>query len=384
MGHATLFQRLMVAFLAGLTVTVAVVAPAHGAEENAIAPTDGQRKAVAALHAAGATIAIDGNYEVVRVSFARTLRSTGRATDDTLVHLKALPKLESLSLSGSGITDAGLEHLKGLGNLRTLTVFSSGVTAEAIDRLRQALPECRIVTLRSGGARRSSGASGGSRRGPFGFFPISRATLIGQLIRREVQTELKLTEGQREQINDLAQGVARNREYQELSSRYRQATDSQQRTALRSKLTKLRERQQQEANTKAKGLLKPEQNARAHELVLRATGTRAMLRVDVAKALALTDDQQQKIRSLNEEQSTTMRQLSMDRREGKFDLRTYVRRIGELSQQTQEKILDVLSQEQRGKWTEMLGPPGPRPRSRFSRGRDVGPRTGTDRQPVRP
>ena len=213
MGHAheILFQRLMVAFLAGLTVTV--TATLHGAEEPAVAPTDAQRKAVAALHAAGARIAIDGNYAVVSVSFLPTRGATSRATDDTLAHLTALPKLRSLSLSGAGITDAALEHLKGLRSLRTLTVYSSGVTAEALDKLRLALPECRIVESRFG----SRGSRDGFRGRPSGFFGVSRATLVGQLIRREVQTELKLTESQREQINDLAQGVIviRSKEYQD-------------------------------------------------------------------------------------------------------------------------------------------------------------------------
>ena len=43
------------------------------------------------------------------------------------------------------ITDAGLEHLKGLTKLRSLRLSGTKVTHEGVNKLQQALPNCKIA-----------------------------------------------------------------------------------------------------------------------------------------------------------------------------------------------------------------------------------------------
>ncbi len=66
--------------------------------------------------------------------------------DAELVHLKRLTRLKELDLSGTQITDAGLIHLKELTNLKSLGLGlgRTQVTDEGMEKLRQALPHCRI------------------------------------------------------------------------------------------------------------------------------------------------------------------------------------------------------------------------------------------------
>jgi hypothetical protein len=66
-------------------------------------------------------------------------------TDAGLVHLKGLTQLHTLDLSWTKVTDAGLVHLKGLTQLQTLSLFGTEVTGAGIQKLRQALPNCKTV-----------------------------------------------------------------------------------------------------------------------------------------------------------------------------------------------------------------------------------------------
>jgi len=65
-------------------------------------------------------------------------------TDAGLEHLKGLSNLQTLYLGHNQITDAGLVHLKGLTNLKDLNLRSTSVTDEGVQKLQQALPNCRI------------------------------------------------------------------------------------------------------------------------------------------------------------------------------------------------------------------------------------------------
>ena len=67
-----------------------------------------------------------------------------KITDQGMVHIKALTRLQTLKLDHANVTDRGLEHLMGLTNLRSLSLTNTDVTDEGIKKLRRALPKCRI------------------------------------------------------------------------------------------------------------------------------------------------------------------------------------------------------------------------------------------------
>jgi hypothetical protein len=68
----------------------------------------------------------------------------GAITDTGLVHLNGLTRLEILVLSFTKISDAGLDHLKRLTNLKKLDLTQTQVTNESVEKLQEALPNCKI------------------------------------------------------------------------------------------------------------------------------------------------------------------------------------------------------------------------------------------------
>jgi len=67
-------------------------------------------------------------------------------TDVCLPEFKRFPLLEILMLNSTGITDRGLQELSTFKNLRQLDIENCSVSAEAVDRLQDALPNCKVVT----------------------------------------------------------------------------------------------------------------------------------------------------------------------------------------------------------------------------------------------
>lgn len=132
-----------------LVVTVACVG--FGWMGHKLRQAERQREAVAAIRELGAWVHYDSDVyppdHKRRPSWLR--QSIGedvfanvvdvrweRASDDALVHLAALPKLEHLNLAGSEITDNGLTHLRPLKHLRSLDLASTKVTDTGLMHLR--------------------------------------------------------------------------------------------------------------------------------------------------------------------------------------------------------------------------------------------------------
>ncbi|QSV47208.1 J domain-containing protein [Geobacter benzoatilyticus] len=71
-------------------------------------------------------------------------------TGEGIIHLLELKNLERLYLYDTRVTSAGLACLKHLPRLRSLTLSNAPVTDGELERLRLALPGCRVVILQSG------------------------------------------------------------------------------------------------------------------------------------------------------------------------------------------------------------------------------------------
>jgi hypothetical protein len=67
--------------------------------------------------------------------------------DDDLVCLRALPRLQTLTLTSTSITDAGLQHLEGLREAMLIDLRFTQVTGQGANRLRDKLPNAKILLL---------------------------------------------------------------------------------------------------------------------------------------------------------------------------------------------------------------------------------------------
>uniref|UniRef100_A0A831UB27 J domain-containing protein n=1 Tax=Geobacter metallireducens TaxID=28232 RepID=A0A831UB27_GEOME len=96
-------------------------------------------------------IADDDLSHILRLTGIRELYLSGEGiTGEGIVHLLELKNLERLYLYDTQVGDAGLACLKYLPRLRSLTISNAPVTDGGLDRLRLALPGCRVVILQSG------------------------------------------------------------------------------------------------------------------------------------------------------------------------------------------------------------------------------------------
>jgi len=67
-------------------------------------------------------------------------------SDAGLASLKDLPALQRLGLEGTQITDAGLANLPAMKALTEVSVVSTAVTQEGVDKIKNSIPDCNIVT----------------------------------------------------------------------------------------------------------------------------------------------------------------------------------------------------------------------------------------------
>ncbi|MBI5758941.1 MAG: hypothetical protein HZA46_10530 [Planctomycetales bacterium] len=294
------------------------------ADEAFTPPSEDERKAVATLAEKGATLTIDGRYQVIRVSIS----TTSQITDDDLRHLGAFKSLKSLTLSSSRLTDAAIEHLKPLKKLETLTLASAAFTAKVRDELKQALPDCRINPVPFGGSggfggggtspdsgTTTRGGPGDRDRGPSSF-PRS---LSMDLSSPAAEQDLKLTPEQKQEIAKFS-----SREF---------------------------------IDTQINAILTAEQRARLPQIRLQQEGPTAFQRAELANELKLTDEQRATIRRVLEDRTASGRKLFEQARDRTNNGTNLTEEIRRMTSEVNEKILAVLTNEQSQAWNTKIGPP---------------------------
>jgi len=180
--------------------------------------------------------------------------------------------------------------------------------------------------------RRGGGGAGGPG--------MSSSMLLGQ---KSVQEDLKLSEDQ----------VKKLQEFQ---------------TSQREKFRGLRDLSEDERRQKFQELskegqkvvdetLQPEQKKRLKQIGLQLQlrmGAQAFSSPEVASALKITDDQKDKLKTIQEEAQKAGREI----RESAGDNREEARKKGaELRKQTEEKVMNVLTDDQKAKLKELTGEP---------------------------
>jgi Spy/CpxP family protein refolding chaperone len=196
-------------------------------------------------------------------------------------------------------------------------------------RLMQITLVAAVVAMTAGSAlaqQRQRQRPGGG----FGGFGGGMMFLLGQ---KSVQEELKLSEEQTKKI-------------QELSAKQRESFQGLRDLSQEERRTKMEELGK--ANQKAIAeILKPEQMKRARQISLQQPG--AIANPEVAKALNITDEQKEKMREIQTKSFEELRGLR-----GQEDA---AKKIAEIRKATNEKVLGVLTADQKKKLKEMQGEP---------------------------
>jgi hypothetical protein len=177
--------------------------------------------------------------------------------------------------------------------------------------------------------RRPGGGGGG-----FGANPMM---LLGQ---ESVQQELKMSEDQISKVKaHQEKSLGSFRDFGNLSQEERQK--------------KMQEIAQE--NEKFLGeVLKPEQKKRLDQIALQQRGGDALTDPKVQTALGITDDQKEKIKAIQEDFRKTLGDLRSAG--GGGDRAEMAKKMQEMRTANSEKMLKLLTDDQKKKWEEMAGP----------------------------
>ena len=176
--------------------------------------------------------------------------------------------------------------------------------------------------------------------GPFGGRLGGPMLMVGLLRSPQVQQELKLTDQQRQQLEQLGE-------------------------QWREKMRGLRDLPPEERRQKGEGMraevekqlatiLNEQQMKRLKQIALQVEGYAALERPEIADQVGLTKEQRQKIRDI-------LRQAAEKRREafqqGQGDRQAAFQRMREIRQWVDGEIEKLLTAEQKKKWQELVGAP---------------------------
>jgi Spy/CpxP family protein refolding chaperone len=182
------------------------------------------------------------------------------------------------------------------------------------------------------------GGRGGRGPGMGGMMPL---TMLAQA--EPVQKELKLTDDQKTKLKALADEM--------------RDASREERAALQKKVS---------------DILKPDQLDRVKQIQVQAAGAAALANPDVAKTLGLSDEQTTKLKALQDEARTSMRDAMQN--VPREERRT---KMAELRKENMDKALKVLTADQQAKFEKLQGPKfdvsALRPRGGGGRGRGGAP-----------
>ncbi len=191
---------------------------------------------------------------------------------------------------------------------------------------------------RQRGQGRGQGGGFGGGMGGMGADPIF---LLGQ---ESVQKELTLTEDQIKKVKDLQE---------KRRSAFGAGGGGGAGGFDREAMQKRMEEQRKENDKFVADTLKPEQAKRLNQIVLQRRGAGALNDPKVQDEIKLTDEQREKIKAINEDMAKSRRELFQPGQPPSEEART---KMQELTKATNDKLVAVLTADQKTKWTDMTGP----------------------------
>ncbi len=183
-------------------------------------------------------------------------------------------------------------------------------------------------------------------RGGFGGRGFGEPSILLQ--NTGVQKELKLSDEQVKKIKDIGQkiGDKHKDDFAALAK-----VDEQER---REKVQKWFKAISEETEKELASVLTPEQSKRLKQISLQMRGSQAFNEEEVQKSLNLTDDQKDKIKTLNEDLGKEMQGLVQPGQDF-FKFQEVRQKAATLRKETVEKVVALLTDDQKKAWKEMTG-----------------------------
>jgi len=191
----------------------------------------------------------------------------------------------------------------------------------------------------------AQGFGGGGQRGGMGRWGGNSPLML--LIREDVKEELKMTEEQTGKFKKIGEDI-REKFKDDIAAAKGDRTKGQEIFKKVGDATT-------EAITKDLAtVLKPEQVARLKQIELQQLGMGALSKEEVAKDLALTAAQKEKIKGLSDDLAKDLEDLRKDQPKGKFDPNIFKKQV-EARTATFEKATGVLDDTQKATWKKLTG-----------------------------
>jgi hypothetical protein len=172
------------------------------------------------------------------------------------------------------------------------------------------------------------------------------------VLREDVQDELELTDAQREAVGD---------HLRERIQDFGQFFDSLQgldRAEHEKKIQAFRKKAQNELASVLKGTLKEDQVKRLRQLELQQAGALALFhgRPELAKDLKITTDQRKQFMKIVQDMQKRIEPLIKESQSG-GDPEEIRPKVFKIRKEHEDKIVAVLTDEQKTQWNEMIGKP---------------------------
>jgi hypothetical protein len=219
-----------------------------------------------------------------------------------------------------------------------------------------------LVAVAAGGAQAQRQPGGGGRG-----MGMQQSIFMTALTNAELQKELKITDDQKKALKPMMDKA------EEQSKKMREMFAGGGGPPDREVMQKMMEdgrKLGEEAKALAEKTLTPEQVKRAKQIEVQVMGLRAFANEEVAKALKVTDDQKEKVKGIMEEygkESADLRQEYGIRGFGgggggggnvdQAKMAEYQKKNKALTDETTEKVMKAMTDEQKKAWKEMTGEP---------------------------
>ncbi len=194
-----------------------------------------------------------------------------------------------------------------------------------------------VAAVGSAQAQRPGGGGGGPGGGGQGGMNV-RSLIVTS---KPLQEELKVTEAQVTKFKELAE-----KQSEAMKGVVAFGGDEEEQIAAMEVRLKL----MKERVAFIKATLSAEQQKRLGQIEKQTLGSGAFTNAKVAKELAITEEQTEKIKTINTDMQKDMRELF----QGGFDADAQ-KKMATLRTETSEKIVKVLTDDQQKKWKDMTG-----------------------------